>query len=179
MSRVTANAFSGDWHTIKPRHVLSHNMENPRASVLAGNYMIDKITEGETIPSVPHRSDMWNVASKPRLNESCSSPTLLVCFTLDTLLHLRPASEPGLSNTNAPRLWNMSPIVLASRLWQRPLPTTLSSLSLSLSLSLSSLLRGMLSVVASEHPLGSPLYVVASFVFAEYLVYPMRLLQPL
>jgi hypothetical protein len=70
----------------------------------------------------------------------------------------------------------MSPIVLASRLWQRPLPTTLSSLSLSLS---PSLLRGMLSVVASEHPLGSPLYVVASFIFAEYSVYPMRLLQPL
>jgi hypothetical protein len=77
-------------------------MENPKASVLAVNYMIDKITEGETIPSVPHRSDMWNVASKPRLMSLVAPPPLLVCFTLDTLPHLRPASKPGLSNTNAP-----------------------------------------------------------------------------
>jgi hypothetical protein len=49
-------------------------MENPKASVSAVNYMIDKIIEGKTIASVPHRSDMWNVASKPCLNESLIAP---------------------------------------------------------------------------------------------------------
>src|SRR5277367_493764 len=49
-------------------------MENPKASVSAVNYMIDKIIEGKTIASVPRRSDMWNVASKPRLNESLVAP---------------------------------------------------------------------------------------------------------
>jgi hypothetical protein len=39
------------------------NMENPRAGVSAVDCMIDRIIEGKTIASVPHHSDMWNVAS--------------------------------------------------------------------------------------------------------------------
>jgi hypothetical protein len=64
-------------------------MENPRAGIPAVDCMIDKIIEGETIASVPHHSDMWNVASKPRLNESLVGPAL-AC-----LLYARCPSPPS------------------------------------------------------------------------------------
>jgi hypothetical protein len=60
-------------------------MENLGPTVLAINCMVDRIIEGETIASIPHRSNIQNVALKPHLNpESCYSCARGSAFTLDT-----------------------------------------------------------------------------------------------
>jgi hypothetical protein len=146
-------------------------MESPRAGAPAVNCMI---TEGETIASVTPSLRHVECIVKATLKSVLLLLPLLVCFTPDIPPHIRSASKPAFVEHQRPRLWNVTLIALASRLWHRPLPLPPPPL-----LPPSLFLRGMLFVVVSEHPLGSPLHIVASLTFAEYSLNPMRLLQPL